>query len=162
MRKNRIFGWNEMTALVLAVCLLAGLATPCSAAAVREVGYMPGVTEEMTDPAFWAALTEDPDALLATPEEIERINAGAAATEGANRLDMRNAKESFDGVARNEALQRSAADDAKYYLGWVWDQNGKKMEQEDFDRIIENCLDPDAATEMAVRWGIAVNRTELL
>ena len=162
MRKNRIFGWNGMTALVLAVCLLAGLATPCSAAAVREVGYMPGVTEEMTDPAFWAALTEDPDALLATPEEIERINAGAAATEGANRLDMRNAKESFDGVARNEALQRSAADDAKYYLGWVWDQNGKKMEQEDFDRIIENCLDPDAATEMAVRWGIAVNRTELV
>lgn len=47
-------------------------------------------------------------------------------------------------------------------MGWVWDQNGKKLTQEDFDLIIANAMDPNAAEEMPVRWGIAVNRTELI
>lgn len=142
--------------------LLAPLLAPLPALASAPVGYMPGVTEEMTDPSFWSGLTRDPDALLATAEDIARINAAAEDGEGTNRRNMRNLREIYDGVARNESLKKSAAEDAKYYLGWVWDQTGKKMEQEDFDAIILNCADPGAAEEMPVRWGIAVNRTSLL
>ena len=131
-------------------------------AEARPVGYMPGVTEEMTDPAFWSGMTADPDALLATAEDIAWINAAAAAAEGTNRVDLKNIRETYDGIARNEALEKSSAEDAKYYLGWVWDQNGKKLEQEDFDVITANCIDPNATAEMPVRYGIAVNRTDLL
>ncbi len=130
--------------------------------AAAPVGYMPGVTEAMADPAFWSGLTENPDALLATAEDIARINAAAVAGAGTNRRDMKNLSETYNGIAKNESLQKSAADDAKYYLGWVWDQTGKKMEQEDFDLIIANCVDSGAAEDMPVRWGIAVNRTELV
>ena len=144
-------------------CIVITLFAPFSAlAGARPVGYMPGVTEEMADPAFWFDRTGDPDKLLATPEEIARINVAAEAAEGVNRVDLRNLPETYDGVARNKAQEKASADDVKYYLGWVWDQNGKKLEQEDFDLITANSIDPDATEDMPVRYGIAVNRTELL
>ena len=149
-------------ALLGTLCVVISLFAPLSALAAREVGYMPGVTEEMTDPAFWSAFSEDPDALLATPEQIAMLNEAAVATEGTARIDMRNLKETYNGIERQESLKKSAAEDVKYYLGWVWDETGKKLEQEDFDRITANMIDPDAAEEMPVRWGIAVNRTELV
>ena len=160
MRKNH-------AKTVLALALALGIAIPAGApaaalAAVRPVEYMPGVTAEMTEPSFWSALAQDPDAVLATPEEIARINAAAEAGEGTYRRDLKNLKETYNGIERKEALLKSGQEDAKYYLGWVWDQTGKKMEQADFDAIIANCADPDAAEEMPVRYGIAVNRTELL
>ena len=154
---------KKSLALLLALCSAVALLSPLPAlAAAAPVGYMPGVTEEMTAPAFWSDLTGDPDTLLATAEDIARINAAAAAGDGTNRRDMKNLKETYNGISRNESLQKSTQDDADYYLGWGWDQNGKKMTQEDFDVIIQNCVDPNAAEEMPVRWGIAVNRTELI
>ena len=83
------------------------------------------MTEEMTVPAFWSDLTGDPDALLATAEDIARINAAAIAGAGTNRRDMRNLKETYNGVSKRESLKKSIQADADYYLGWVWDQNGK-------------------------------------
>ena len=154
---------NKPLALLLAACAAVSLLAPVSVLAdSRPVGYMPGVTEEMTDPAFWSGLTGDPDAVLATPEEIARINAAAVTAEGVNRVDLKNLPETFDGIARNKAQEKASADDVKYYLGWVWDQNGKKLEQEDFDLITANAIDPDATEDMPLRYGIAVNRTELL
>lgn len=154
---------KTVLALVLALCITASLCAPTAAlAAARPVEYMPGVTEEMTEASFWSALLQDPDAVLATPEEIARINAAAEAGKGTNRRDMKNLKETYNGIEKREALLKSGQDDAEYYLGWVWNQDGKKMEQADFDAIIANCADPDAAEEMSVRYGIAVNRTELI
>ena len=147
---------------IIILCIALSLILPLPALAAREVGYMPGVTEAMTDPGYWSGLTAEPDSLLATPEVIGLLNADAEATEGACRIDMRNLEGTYNGIARQEALLKSAEDDAKYYLGWVWDQTGKKMEQEDFDRIAANMIDPDAAEEMPVRWGIAAKRTELI
>ena len=154
---------NKSLAFLLTLSIVALLAAPLTALAdARPVQYLPGVTEEMTDPAFWSGMTEDPDALLASPEDIARINEVTVATEGTNRRDLKKLEATYDGIARNEAIQESAQEDAKYYLGWIWDQNGKKMEQEDFDAIIANCIDPDAKEEMPVRYGIAVNRTDLI
>ena len=150
-------------ALLLALCFAVPLLSlPSALGAAAPVGYMPGMTEEMTDPAFWSDMAGDPDALLATAEDIARINEAAVAAEGTNRRDMKSLQDTYDGVARNEALRKSIQSDADYYLGWVWDQNGKKLAQEDFDLIIANAMDPAAAEEMPVRWGIAVNRTELI
>ena len=47
----RSHGW---IALLLVLCLLIPLLSPLPAlAAAAPVAYMPGVTEEMTVPAFW-------------------------------------------------------------------------------------------------------------
>ena len=58
---------RRLLALLLVLCLSAALLPSVWAS---SVAYMPGVTEEMTDPAFWSGMAEDPNALLSTPEEI--------------------------------------------------------------------------------------------
>ena len=150
--------------ILLAFCLMITLCAPlpASAAAAEAVGYLPGVTAEMTTPAFWTAGMDDPDALLATADEIARINALALVTEGANMHDLRNLTETFDGVSRSASLQKGAAADAEYYLGWTFAETGKKLEQSDFDAIIANCADQRATKNMKLRYGIATERTVLL
>ena len=113
-----------LLALALAASLLSAAALPAQAAA--GVAYLPDVTEEMTDPSFWTAGMETPDALLATAEEIAQINAAALVTPGSNMHDLKNLPESFDGVARCESLRGGTAADAAYYLGWTWDETGMR------------------------------------
>ena len=79
--KRRIFAF--FLTLCIAFTLLSA-ALPVSAA----VAYLPGVTEEMTYPEFWAGRMADPEALLSTPEEIARINRAALTTEGTNMHDL--------------------------------------------------------------------------
>ena len=151
---------RKIPALLLALCLSVSLlasALPVSAG----VAYLPGVTEEMTDPAFWSARMADPEALLSTPEEIERINAAALVTEGSNMHDLRNLPAYFDGNAHNAAVARGAAEDAEYFLGWIYDETGKKLTEADFQPIFANCADPNVSDHMPVRLGVAVNRTLL-
>ena len=149
--------------LALLLSLMLSLLLPLPALTdAAPVGYLPHVTEEMTDPAFWWSLTEDPDALLATADEIEQLNTAAVDGAGTNRRNMRSLRETYNGLTRNESLPKGAAADRDYYLGWVFDQKGHKMTQEDFDAIIANTIDPNAREEMPVRWGIAVRRTDLL
>lgn len=143
------------------ILLLLAMVFALLPARAEAVGYLPGVTAEMTDPAYWAAAMDAPDALLATAEDIAGINTAALVTAGTNMHDLRNLPETFDGLARCESLQKGAAADAAYYLGWTWDETGKKLEQADFDPIIANCADPNAAAEMPLRYGVAVNRTVL-
>ena len=149
---------RKTVSLILVLCLLLPLWT----ASASDVAYLPGVTEEMTDPAFWTKDMEDPDRVLATPEEIARINAEALATPGSNMHDLKGLPETFDGVSRCESLKRGAEADAAHYIGWTWDETGKKLEQQDFDVIIANCADPNAEESMPLRYGVAVNRTVLL
>ena len=151
---------KKVPALCLALSLLPAF-LPVPAAASAPVGYLPGVTEEMAEPAYWSGRTSDPDALLASPEEIGRINALSLAAEGSNMHDLKNLPETYNGTALNESLLKGAADDAEYLLGWTWDRNGVKFTQEYFDAIMANCVDPDAAEKMPLRYGIAVSRTVL-
>ncbi len=148
--------------VITVLCLLLIFFAPAAVYAAEPVGYLPGVTKEMSDPAFWTADIDDPDAVLAAQEEIAQINAAALVTSGSNMHDLRSLPEMFDGMARNDSLQKGAAADAAYYLGWTYDETGKKLEQEDFDAIIANCADPNAAAFMTMRYGVAADRTTLL
>ncbi len=153
---------KQICTVILALCLAFTLLAPAAASAAAPVQVLPGVTPEMGAPEFWTGAMAEPDALLAAPEEIARINAAAYVTPGTNMHDLKALPETFDGIARVESLKQGMASDAAYYLGWTWDETGKKLEQADFDAIIANCADPAAAAEMPLRYGVAVERTELL
>ena len=157
---------KKLFALILTLCLTLTLLAPAAAFAAEQdpepVGYLPGVTSEMCGAPFWTAGMADPDALLATPEDIVRINAEALKTSGANMHDLKNLPERFDGTARNESLKKGAESDAAYYLGWTYDKNGKKFEEADFEEIVANCVDRSADSNMKLRYGVAADRTELL
>ena len=149
--------------LFLALCLAAPLLLPAahSAAPADSVSYLPGVTQEMTEPSFWSDRASEPDALLATADEIARINSSALVTPGSNMHDLKNLPETYNGRERNASLLRGAQADADYYLGWTYDSSGKKFTREDFDKIVANCADSEALDSMPVRFGVAVNRTLL-
>ncbi|MBO4915584.1 MAG: SH3 domain-containing protein [Oscillospiraceae bacterium] len=153
---------KKICASTLTLCLLLSLFLPLSVRAAAPVEYLPGVTGEMTKSSFWTDMMDEPDKIITDREEIERINAAALATKGSNMHDLKNITESFNGPERIALLKKSVEEDAKYYLGWTYNETGKKLEQEDFDVIIENCVDPDATEDMSIRYGVAVNRALLV
>ena len=143
--------------LLLALCLLTATVPVCLA-----VSYMPDVTPEMSDADFWAARASDADAVLMTPEQIAARNAAAIAASGTMLIDLRDAPETFDGPARNEAAASSARSDAEYYSGWIYGPNGEIANWSFFCAMIANSIDPHAYENQPLRFGIAVRRTTLL
>ena len=133
----------------------------CQPALAAGVSYMPGVTAEMSDPAYWAARQENPREIILTQEEIQTVNAGIIEKSGTMVMDLKNASETFNGPARNEAIRGSATADAEYYSGWIYGADGEKIEWAGFQAMIDNCIDPRATAEMPVRYGVAVKRTVL-
>lgn len=76
-------------------------------------------------------------------------------------LDLKSVGETFNGLARNEAIRASSTADAEYYFGWTYGGDGSKADWSYYEAMIDNCVDPNATESMPVRWGIAVNRTVL-
>ncbi len=133
----------------------------CQPALAAGVSYMPGVTAEMSDPAFWSSRQEDPREVILTQEEIQAVNAGIIEKSGTMVMDLKSAPETFNGPAQNEAIRTSATADAQYYSGWTYGADGKKIEWSGFQAMIDNCIDPRATADMPVRYGVAVKRTVL-
>lgn len=148
---------NRILSAVLMLCVLFSLSVPSAA----SVSYMPDVTAEMSHADFWASLSSDPDAILMTRGEIKAQNADTALVSGTMVMDLKSAAETFHGIERNKAIQASAKSDAEYYFGWTYGSDGKKAEWKYYQKMIDNCVDPHAKKEQAVRYGICVNRTVL-
>ncbi|MDO4531589.1 MAG: S-layer homology domain-containing protein, partial [Bacillota bacterium] len=144
---------KRMLSALLAFSMLA--AQPAMAA----VTYMPHVTAEMSEAAFWADYHEGYRDVILTAEEIQAFNKDTAMAEGTMVMDLKTGGETYDGVAKNAALRSSSTADAQYYLSWTYDGNGKKTDWAYFEEMIKNTQCAHATEEMPVRYGVAVNRT---
>ena len=153
-----LYGLKKRICAALTVVMLASVTQGALAAGVT---YMPGVTAEMSDAAYWAGLYDDAQEVILTPEEIEAFNADTCIASGTMVMDLRAASETFDGKARNEMIRSSATADAEYYFGWTYGANGKKAEWSYYEKMIRNCIDPRAKKTMPVRYAVAVERTVL-
>lgn len=146
---------------ILSLILTLGVLVSLSAEAFAAVSYMPDVTPEMSDADFWASRSNESDTVVMTREEIKAQNADTALASGTSVMDLKTAAETFDGVARNKAIRSSATADAEYYFGWTYGPDGKKADWKYYQKMIDNCADPNARKEQKVRYGICVNRTVL-
>ena len=149
---------KRIAALLLCVITMMGTALPAVAAGIK---YMPDVTAEMGKASYWAALHQGSDQIILTQEEIKTFNEDTYLASGTMVMDLRTIKETFDGAARNEAIKKSATADAEYYFGWTYGSDGKKAEWSYYEKMINNCIDPKAVTNMATRYAVAVERTTL-
>ena len=52
-------------------------------------------------------------------------------------MDLRTAAETYDGIAKNEAVRNSATADAQYYMGWTYKFNGEKADWAYYEEMIE-------------------------
>ena len=149
---------KRIAALMLCMITILVLALPAAAA---EVKYMPDVTADMSHASHWANLYDNANEIILNPEEIKAFNEDTYVASGTMVMDLRTIKDTFDGEARNEAVQKSATADAEYYFGWTYGSNGKKAEWSYYRKMINNCIDPRAKTTMKTRYAVAVERTTL-
>ena len=149
---------KKLICLLLTLLMAGSLMQPALAAGVT---YMPDVTAEMSDAAYWAKLSDNAREIILTPEEIEAFNTDTYIASGTMVMDLRTAGETFDGKARNEMIKTSAAADAEYYFGWTYGSDGKKAEWSYYEKMINNCIDRKAKTVIPVRYAVAVERTVL-
>ena len=142
-------------------CTLPALAVALSLVQPAQAGvyYLPGVTAGMSDASYWAELHDGSREVILTQEEIAAFNQDIVEAKGTMVMDLKNAGETFDGLARNDAIQASATSDAEYYFGWTYGGDGEKADWSYYEKMIDNCIDPKATSDMPVRYGIAVNRT---
>ena len=153
--------------LMIAICLILALtALPCGA--FGAVRYMPDVTADMSKADYWIDKAVEPDAVLASPEYIKAINQ-VLYEKALETRDLYNWSETtFDGLAQNAASESSLRGDGQYYarrdIGWWWDEENKKWSSVDamghiYNAAIANGIDPDATTDMPVKYAICTNRT---
>ena len=153
-----IHGFKKLLCVFLSLLLLTSLVPSAMASGVT---YMPGVTQAMSDAAYWAKRSDDAQDIILTPEEIQAFNQDTYIASGTMVMDLRTANETFDGIARNKAIKSSSTVDAEYYFGWTYGPDGRKADWSYYEKMIRNCHDPRAKTEMPVRYAVAVNRTVL-
>ena len=144
----------------MSLCVITALVQVLPAAAAG-IQYMPDVTAEMSRAAYWTKNDDRAYEIILTAEEIRAFNADTCAASGTMVMDLRGVKETYDGVARNEAVRTSATADAEYYFGWTYGSDGKKADWPYYEAMIENGIDPNAQTTMPTRYGVAVERTTL-
>ncbi|MBR5926312.1 MAG: SH3 domain-containing protein, partial [Firmicutes bacterium] len=142
---------------IIAALICAGmiLASCVSAAAVS---YLPGVTDEMLEPSYWAKGKSATEVLLSA-DEIKAANQMYIAARGAYLNDLKSVPETLDGYAQRDALAESGKADAAYYLGWTYDKDGNLLSESYFNTLIENMKDRSPAKPQKMRYGIVVNRT---
>ena len=150
--------YKRIGSLLLSTAVALSLIPTVSAAGIK---YMPGVTAEMADASYWAALHEGAQEVILTTEEIEVFNEDTYLASGTMVMDLKTVEQSFDGCARNEAIRSSATADAEYYFGWTYGPDGKKADWSYYEEMINNAIDPNAEQEMPLRYAIVVERTTL-
>ena len=158
---------KKTTAAACIAALLAALCTPCAAHAAS--GYLPGVTEAMTDPMYWAALEEMTfgpgcsSVLLADPYSIAELNRRTFATPGCMMTDLSAVPLKFDGVQQNADLLTQAAADLAYFKssGARFDVTGAEVGDAFFAPILANTQDPAAQREAYINYGICTERTDI-
>ncbi len=132
--------------------------------------YLPDVTAEMSNPSFWIRKVKHPNQVLADQTMIDVVNQAILEGEECNMKDLRNWPETYDGIAANASLIRSATDDADYFYrnGVRYDDNGVRYPSKEaameelYAPLIANVEDPNATSEMPVQYAICTNRTCLL
>ena len=91
------------------------------------------------------------DCLLATEEDIARVNAAALETKECGMHDLKAVPQQLDGIEHCAALQRE--------ITTILEDTVEASERAALEAAFANCADPSAAEKMSVRYGVAVKLT---
>ncbi len=156
--------------VLLALALILGAVAPAAAAgrsAIRQAvatatsrfiqfdPQIPGVSDAMLDPEFWASRLPDPDRVIMTPAEISRYNRRNL-RECEVLKDLRIYPRVMPGDEVRKLIAKLSSRPSKtVYLA------GQKVDDGYFDRL-EETLNVAAVPDLVrVRFGVTVKRTEM-
>lgn len=116
---------------------------------------IPRVRGEMETAAYWIGQLEDPDALLATAEEIDRANSENYINEETRMTDLPAYPEAIAAASlRAMAENVLQADYSDYYAPDAHPDAG--FYQTLYDAMAPELLPPEPDAEIPVSWGVAV------
>ena len=146
-----------MSLVLLSVSLLAG-SVPVSAGPA----LMPGVTEEMTDPAFWTDGDREASKILADGAAIDAMNESIRKTEECRMNDLASKDGSFDGLAlKRNLLQACMKEISDFLSGSYYKEDGTAVSYSDLKDIPENIDGGAAEASQAVQYGICVKHSDV-
>ena len=161
---------RKAAALLLAAGIVMGSNwTGMSVTAAEDaVALFPGVTPQMADPDYWAAvqeLKEEGSAvkLRASSFTIDDLNQKILQTPGCAMNDLTKAAETFDADKLMTGLAGSWESDRAYFRnsGAIYDINGNVADENFYNVILANMINPAMTGTMHVIYGICTERTDL-
>ena len=159
--KKRMFILLKGAMRVFSVFVAAAM--PFSAmTAYAANNLMPGVSDEMTKYTYWTDMQVDSDEVLLSEKQIDEFNKRILKEKSTNMYDLKKLPASFDGIEYAGKLRLGVETETKGFVGSYYDSEGNIIDEAYFTDVIENCENPDATAIQEVRYGIAVNRTNLL
>ncbi len=148
---------KRFLSLIAALAVLAGTVGP---QALASTTLLPGVSEEMTDSAFWTRNNPDADKVLAGMEELRTLNRSIVDTAACMMTDMRAEAEALDAAALRRELWRSAYSDAAGEMGAPYfDAEGRELRGSDLLALLDAI--GEAGEGDALHYGVCVRRSDL-
>ena len=139
--------------------LLAGPAHPAFATET----YLPDVTEEMTDPSFWAAGQEDADAVLADLPKLRKLNQLFFETPECRMYDLLHMSTYFKETENIRHIWDLVFQDGSELMrGTYYDQEGNVLTPTALLSLMENIGEGEGKEFAKAKYGICVHRTDLL
>ncbi|MFC1485835.1 SH3 domain-containing protein [Candidatus Latescibacterota bacterium] len=128
---------------------------PESPLVVPAEGPVPGVPPELTTSDYWIRMTEHPDDLLMTPDDIDSLNTGIRARTDTVR-DILSLPEQFDGTPFRDFIAASA----RYFDGEQLSMpGGVPLEEAERVRIIARVDTLAVPAAITPRFGITLHQT---
>lgn len=148
------------TITVILCVLLAFVVLPMSSAA--EIQRLPDVLDEMTQADYWAALADQPDAVLADGDAIEAQNAAFLATPECKMIDLTRFFPSYDGETIKRSLLKNAMKDLSTYLDeGYYNTVGQPVPYADMAAVLESIDGAETSPTQRVRYGICVTHANV-
>ena len=146
----------------LAIALLIASLLLASLPSLAETSLLPEVSEEMTAPAYWTEKAEQPDAVLAEPEDIEALNAAFLAKPECCMTDLLQSYKPYDGEAYRCELVKHAMRDLSEYMGsGFYRADGEQVRFSDVDAILRSIDEAETSPRQRVRYGICVTMADV-
>jgi len=153
MRKNLL-----IKAFLLLVLIMALFAVPVLA----DIRYLPDVTGEMMDQAFWTAGLDNADEVLADADAIRELNSIIVAAEDCNMADLQQVSRYIYEQDLYRSLWASAMSDASLMIQTPhYNIDNRPVTGQKLTEIVENIGGEDAKYMKTVQYGICVERCDL-
>lgn len=114
----------------------------------------PNMTWEMCTAEYWIDRMYKPNEVLMSEAEIEELNQKILSTAAANMYDLANLSPTYNGKTMAEASANFKSPTGLYL-------NGEPVPEEYYEAIRKNIRTANVSEKMELRYGFAVNRTEM-
>ena len=147
---------KRFVAALLSILMTAGFF------AMAEVQLLPDVENYMIVSDYWAALADQPDAVLANGNTIKELNAAFLETPECMMIDLTRFFPSYDGETFKRSLLKIAMQNlSTYFDEGYYNADALPVPFADMDTVLESIDEAETSSNQRVRYGICVTHANV-